>query len=164
MVSVSDVENTINEYLKFTTSQEAYEAENDPEKEVQILALESVKKEYTYKENIEILLKLKNETSERGVRCAVSFFDSLDQLLFVEMMEVPPKMGVQKFKLIIQGGKLAPISIKVAAAIDIPSIKLFDVTKDFLQIRIIDLDVKLKKFGDRNIGVILADGIWENIN
>ena len=160
----SNVQNTINEYLKFNSSRESYKNDNDLNMPSQILELSTSKKEYTYEEDISVTVTLKNNSSDRGLRCNVVFFDTLDQLLFVEMLEVPPDSGISSYKLTIPGGKLAPISIRISATMDIPNIKVVDVMKEFLMIEIIDLDVKMKQFGDRNVGIILSEGKWENIN
>lgn len=160
----SGVQNAINEYLKFNSSRETYKNENNNALPSQILELSSSKKEYTYEEDISVTVTLKNNSNERGLRCNIVFFDTLDQLLFVEMLEVPPASGITTHKLTIPGGKLAPISLRISATMDIPNIKVVDIMKEFLMIEIIDLDVKIKQFGDSNVGIILSEGRWEKIN
>jgi lipopolysaccharide transport system ATP-binding protein len=164
IVCASSVQNTIDEYLKSNDSIESYKVPNDPVKPTQILELLTEKIEYTYKEDIAVRLTIKNDSNERGVRCNVTFFDMLDQLLFFEMIEVLPNSGTQTYRLVIPGGKLAPTRIKLMASMDIPGIKLIEVMKEALTFEIIDLDVQMKKYGDQNVGIILSEGKWTKIN
>ena len=163
IVCASSVQKTIEEYLKSNDSIKAYKVPDNPERPAQILELLTEKPEYTYKEDIVVRLTVKNDSNERGVRCNVTFFDMLDQLLFFEMIELLPNSGVQTYRLVIPGGKLAPTRIKLLASMDVPGIKLIEVMKEGLMFEIIDLDVQIKKFGDQNVGIILSEGKWTQL-
>ncbi|MBK8519186.1 MAG: ABC transporter ATP-binding protein [Saprospiraceae bacterium] len=163
IVCASTVQNTINEYLKQNGSLKSYKVNDDPTRLAQILELETYKSEYTHKQNITVKLKVKNDSNEKGIRCNVTFFDMFDQLLFFEMIELLPNSGVQTYLLTIPGGKLAPIKIKMNASMDIPGIKLIEILKESLIFEIVDFEVKIKKYGDLNVGIILSDGIWTKL-
>ncbi|MBL0026759.1 MAG: hypothetical protein IPO98_18020 [Saprospiraceae bacterium] len=79
------------------------------------------------------------------------------------MIELLPNSGVQTYLLTIPGGKLAPIKIKMNASMDIPGIKLIEILKESLIFEIVDFEVKTKKYGDLNVGIILSDGIWTKL-
>ena len=94
------------------------------------------------------------------MRCNLALWDNLDQLLFVERIEIASSENFQTFTALIPGNKLIPNRFKIGLALDIPGVKLYDVTSEHLHFDIIDTGSTSGKYGDKENGIIVSHIKW----
>jgi len=160
------IEDIIEKYLNGNKTFATYLAQDDKKLQTQILSADIINdnnvpsSEFKHDENINITFAIKNLSAEKGIRCNVALWDVMDRLIFIERIDIEPKMGYRKFKAKIPKNLLVPNRLKVSLALDIPSVKLIEVMPEFLFFEIVDTGTEIGKYGDRENGVVISKLDW----
>jgi lipopolysaccharide transport system ATP-binding protein len=156
-----DLDNAINNYLNEEISLSEFRCIDDESKDVQILNVRVtnnqniLSSEFRHDEAIIIFFDIKNKLLRTGVRCNLAFLDKLEQIIFVERIEISDNKKLNSFKVIIAENQFIPNSFKLSIAIDIPSIELLDVLPQFLTVNIIDTGANSSKNNDVENGLVI---------
>ena len=164
------MDNVISRYLESSNADSnSYVAQENSAKPVQILSASTVNNnhkltaEFGHDEDINLIFTIKNNSKEKGVRCNVAFWDVMDNLIFIDRVDIAPAAGSIQYKATILKNTLIPNRIKISIAVDIPNIKLIDMIPNFLFFDVIDTGSKAGKQGDKQNGLIVSKINWSII-
>ena len=164
------MDNVISRYLESSNADSnSYVAQENSAKPVQILSASTVNNNYKltaefgHDEDINLIFTIKNNSKEKGVRCNVAFWDVMDNLIFIDRVDIAPAAGSIQYKATILKNTLIPNRIKISIAVDIPNIKLIDMIPNFLFFDVIDTGSKAGKQGDKQNGLIVSKINWSII-
>lgn len=166
LLTQGGINSVLETYLSEGKRMSSYTAEEKGVKEIQILgaSLHNMQgepsSEFAHDQDIKVQFTLKNNSKKRNVRCNLGLFDSMEQLLFVERIEITPESGYQTFTAVIPGGRLVPNSFKLSLSIDIPGVELIELMPEYLFFSIVDFGAETGRFGDSSNGLIISGIKW----
>jgi lipopolysaccharide transport system ATP-binding protein len=155
------IEPTINKYLREGNECAEYYKVEDIKRDTQILSVKLVNQqgesvsEFRYDEPINIILKIKNKSSKSGIRCNIGLLDNLEQVIFVERIELKERSGIQSYKIILEKKQFIPNTFRLSVSVDIPSVELLDMMDPFISLNIVDTGSKTSKNNDTVNGLIV---------
>jgi lipopolysaccharide transport system ATP-binding protein len=162
-----NVDAVIERYLASDNAQiNHYIAKNEIDKLCQILSVGifsdtmTPNNSFQHDEIIKLIIRLKNESYEKGIRINVALWDTFDNLVFIDRFAINRDMSVQQFEAVIPGNVLVPRKFKISVALDIPNIKLIDVMPEFLSFEVVDTGTEVAKQGDRENGLVASNFKW----
>ena len=165
------MDNVISKYLESSnTDSNIYIAQENSAKPVQILSASTVNNshkltaEFGYDEDINVLFTIKNDSKEKGIRCNVAIWDVMDNIIFIDRINITPTSGCVQHKATIPKNTLIPNRLKISIALDIPSVKLVDMMPEFLFFDVIDTGSKSGKQGDKQNGLVVSKINWSVVS
>jgi lipopolysaccharide transport system ATP-binding protein len=160
----------IKEYVDSGEANYYYSRPNDDSLPIQILeaglvsSKDEYRNEFAFDEDLSVLVRIKHQSTKSGVRCNVAFWDNMEQLIFVERVDVPHLSGARTYILKIPNGYLVPNNFKVSVAVDVPSVEVIEILEKPLALTIVDTGASISKNNDVNNGIIFSNGTWDIYN
>ena len=162
------INSVIDEYIKGDSENSAlYQMIYDIKKPTQLLSvkltnnLNNISDSYSINEDINIELKIKNISKEKGVRCNIGVWDMLDSLIMLERINIQEISESICFKAKLNGNLLLPNRYKITVSLDIPNVKLIELMSQTLTFEIIDtLGIDVAQSGDIENGLIKSHWQW----
>lgn len=158
--------NVVEKYLSDTANVSVYSAEEN-DKPAQILAASVVDRnrvpitDFAHNDEINLEIKLKNFAPETDMRCSIGVWDMMETLISIQVIDVPPQIGYQTYKMTIPGNCLAPNKLKFSVALFRPN-NLIDLVPVNLFFEVVDLGSESSVKRESH-GLVYLQAKWERI-
>lgn len=117
---------------------------------------------FSNKEDIKLIIQIKNRGGEGNIRCNIALWDLMDNLIFIDRLIVPVSNNVHQYEGVIPSGVLIPRKFKISIALDVPNVKLIELLPDFLYFEVIDTGSEIARQGDRDNGIVTSSIKWQS--
>jgi lipopolysaccharide transport system ATP-binding protein len=163
-----EINSVIEEYLKGDSEIAGiFQASNDISKPTQVISIKIlndknlISETFSAGEDFYVELSIKNNSSEKGIRCNIGIWDIYDSLIMIDRITIEECAEIISYKGKFQGKILLPNRYKITISIDIPNVRVIDFPSDALFFEIVDtVGIDVAKSGDIENGLIKSSILW----